>query len=86
VILEHHPNRFLGNLVPSRPAVKGPGVPKEIREKIFTPFFTTKLRGVGTGLGLGIVSRIVYDHGGTVTVDEASGGGALFAQLPLRPK
>jgi signal transduction histidine kinase len=54
----------------------GPGVPAELREKIFTPFFTTREKG--TGLGLAFVREIVRDHGGDVTVDDAAGGGAVF--------
>ena len=54
----------------------GPGVPDEIRDKIFTPFFTTRERG--TGLGLAFVEEIARDHGGPVTVDRAPEGGARF--------
>jgi two-component system sensor histidine kinase HydH len=55
---------------------KGPGVPVEDREKIFEPFFTKKTRG--TGLGLAVARRVVEAHGGTITVGDAPGGGALF--------
>ncbi|HKA88534.1 MAG TPA: ATP-binding protein [Haliangiales bacterium] len=51
----------------------GPGIPTEIRERIFEPFFTTKAKGEGTGLGLGIVRKIVDKHGGTVSLDSAEG-------------
>jgi signal transduction histidine kinase len=54
----------------------GPGVPKNIRTKIFEPFYTT--RATGTGLGLAFVDRIVTEHGGSVTVGSAPSGGALF--------
>ncbi len=54
----------------------GPGVPPEDRERIFEPFFTGKTRG--TGLGLAITKRVVELHGGTIRVDDAPGGGALF--------
>jgi signal transduction histidine kinase len=54
----------------------GPGVPAELREKIFTPFFTTREKG--TGLGLAFVREIVRDHGGDVTVEDVPGGGAVF--------
>ena len=60
----------------------GPGVPEEIRDKIFTPFFTTRERG--TGLGLAFVQEIARDHGGTVTVDRAPEGGARFRFTTLR--
>jgi signal transduction histidine kinase len=59
----------------------GPGVPPELREQIFTPFFTTREKG--TGLGLAFVREIVRDHGGEVTVREAPGGGSVFSfELP----
>jgi signal transduction histidine kinase len=55
---------------------RGPGVPADLREKIFTPFFTTREKG--TGLGLAFVREIVRDHGGDVVVQDAPGGGAVF--------
>ncbi|TAM83668.1 MAG: PAS domain-containing sensor histidine kinase [Acidobacteria bacterium] len=54
----------------------GPGVPPELREQIFNPFFTTKSNGVG--LGLSIVSKIVDDHSGWIRVEPCSGSGACF--------
>ena len=54
----------------------GPGVPAEIREQIFNPFFTTKKTGVG--LGLSIVSKIVDEHHGWVRVTGEPGEGACF--------
>ncbi len=54
----------------------GPGVPDEIRAKIFTPFFTTRERG--TGLGLAFVAEIARDHGSAVKVDRGPEGGARF--------
>jgi signal transduction histidine kinase len=56
----------------------GPGVPEEDRERIFDPFFTTKDPGQGTGLGLAIVARTVHECGGTVWVNRAREGGAVF--------
>jgi signal transduction histidine kinase len=59
----------------------GPGVPDDLRERIFQPFFTTREKG--TGLGLAFVREIVRDHGGDVTLDRAAEGGARFTlQLP----
>ena len=55
---------------------RGPGVPTDLREKIFTPFFTTREKG--TGLGLAFVREIVRDHGGEVAVADVPGGGAVF--------
>ena len=59
-----------------RLADSGPGVPEELREEIFNPFVTTKKTGVG--LGLSIVSKIVDGHHGSIHVENAAGGGAVF--------
>jgi signal transduction histidine kinase len=62
----------------------GPGVPEADRERIFNPFFTTKEPGQGTGLGLAIVARTVDESGGSVWVERAREGGAVFKVfLPL---
>ncbi len=59
----------------------GPGIPAEVREKLFVPHFSTKKRG--SGLGLAIVSRIVQDHQGTIRVEENAPHGARFVvELP----
>jgi signal transduction histidine kinase len=63
----------------------GPGVPADLKDKVFAPYFTTKHNRGGTGLGLAIVHRIVSDHGGRIAVSERPGGGARFTiELPLR--
>ena len=54
----------------------GAGVAPELREKIFTPFFTTREKG--TGLGLAFVREIVADHGGDIRIEPRPGGGARF--------
>jgi signal transduction histidine kinase len=54
----------------------GPGVPDEMKDRIFEPYVTT--RKGGTGLGLALVRQTVHAHGGRVTVADAPGGGALF--------
>lgn len=54
----------------------GPGIPAEVREQIFNPFFTTKKEGVG--LGLSIVSKIVDDHRGWIRVTSGPDEGACF--------
>jgi len=55
----------------------GPGVPDEVRAKIFEPFCTTK--GVrGTGLGLAVTKRVVDEHGGRISLTDADGSGATF--------
>jgi len=56
----------------------GHGIPQAIRDRIFEPFFTTKGRDKGTGLGLSVVHGIVTEHGGTVALSDAPGGGTRF--------
>ena len=57
----------------------GPGMPSDIMEKVFDPFYTTKEEG--TGLGLSIVDRIIREHGGEVELDSKPGHGATFTLL-----
>jgi len=56
----------------------GGGVPEEIREKIFQPFFTTKPTGEGTGLGLSMSYDIVKQHGGELSLESETGKGTTF--------
>lgn len=56
----------------------GPGVPLEIRDRIFEPFYTTKPVGQGTGLGLSVSRSIVAAHQGELSVDDSPLGGARF--------
>jgi signal transduction histidine kinase len=61
----------------------GPGIDSELRARIFDPFVTTKAAGRGTGLGLSICRRIAEAHHGTLEVDAAPTGGAVFTlRLP----
>ena len=61
----------------------GPGVPPDVRERIFDPYFTT--RSDGTGIGLSFSNRVVTAHGGVLSVGESPLGGAEFLiRLPLR--
>ena len=70
-------DRDQGHVVASV-ADNGPGVPDALRGRIFEPFFTTKNVGDGTGVGLALCHRIIGSHGGTIDVDDAPGGGAVF--------
>lgn len=56
----------------------GPGIPKDFRDKIFNPFFTTKEVGKGTGLGLSISHGIIKDHKGQISCDSNLGKGTTF--------
>ncbi len=68
-------------------ADNGPGIPDDIRERIWDPFFTTKKEGEGTGLGLAICSGIIEEHRGRITVKNLPDGGACFLiDLPADPQ
>jgi signal transduction histidine kinase len=72
-------SRDLGDRVEVRIRDNGTGMPPEVREKLFTPFFTTKPTGEGTGLGLSIsYDIIVQQHGGSITVDSQPGAFTEF--------
>ena len=62
----------------------GPGIPPNLIERIFNPFFTTKPTGSGTGLGLSISLGIVREHEGRIWAENAPTGGARFVvELPI---
>jgi len=55
---------------------EGPGIPAELKARLFEPYVTTKPQG--TGLGLAIALRIIQEHGGQLDVTDGQAGGALF--------
>ena len=59
----------------------GPGIPKEMQDRIFQPFFTTNRNG--TGLGLAITRRIINAHKGTIHVTSVPGGTVFHVELPI---
>jgi signal transduction histidine kinase len=79
--------RDLGEAVEIRVRDNGAGIPPEIRDKLFQPFFTTKPTGEGTGLGLSIsYDIVVQEHGGSIAVDSRVGEFTEFViHLPRAP-
>jgi len=80
----------LGSRVEIRVADRGPGVPADLRERIFEPFYRlpgATERDGGVGLGLALVKSIAVRHGGRVYCENRDGGGACFViELPLAPQ
>ncbi|MDD5719602.1 MAG: ATP-binding protein, partial [Candidatus Krumholzibacteria bacterium] len=62
----------------------GPGLPKDVAEKMFSPFYTTK--SAGSGLGLTICAQIIKAHGGVLRGENLAEGGACFSFILPRPK
>jgi signal transduction histidine kinase len=63
---------------------EGLGMPLEVQQKLFTPFFTTKAKG--SGLGLAIAHRIIEEHGGRLVVKSTPGQGTTVrVYLPVNP-
>jgi len=60
----------------------GSGIPLESQEHIFDPFYTTKPVGVGTGIGLGIVQRIVEQYNGVIRFSSEPGNTKFVVRLP----
>jgi signal transduction histidine kinase len=71
-----------GNRVVVEVADDGPGIPPEIRERIFDPFFSTKDVGKGVGLGLDIVRRTLERHDGEIEVESKPGSTTFRVRLP----
>jgi signal transduction histidine kinase len=65
----------------------GPGIPEDEKNRIFEPFYTTRISQGGTGLGLSIVKQIVKSHSGFITVESKLGSGTRFkVSFPLGPE
>jgi len=78
------PSGDLGAGVEVRVRDNGPGIPDDIKDKIFQPFFTTKPTGQGTGLGLSLSYDIIKAHGGEINVNSKENEGTEFIiQLPI---
>jgi signal transduction histidine kinase len=77
--------RRVGNKVELSVKDNGIGIPQEVVDKIFQPFFTTKPTGQGTGLGLSLSYDVINAHGGEIKVDSKVGEGTEFVVvLPLK--
>ncbi len=62
----------------------GPGIDESIRGRVFEPFYTTRLEGGGSGLGLAVVHGVIGDHGGRIEIESPDSGGTRFRiRLPL---
>ena len=77
--VKNHPGLNPGKFVRLTVSDTGHGMSPEVIERIFDPFFSTKRKGEGTGMGLSVVHGIVKSHSGTLTVDSAPGRGAVFS-------
>jgi len=73
--------RIAGDFVELSVSDSGPGIPPEVLERIFEPFYSTKPVGKGSGMGLAVVHGIVHEHGGHVIVDTCAGQGTAFRIL-----
>lgn len=62
----------------------GPGIPEDIQERIFEPFFSTKTNGQGTGLGLSICAGITKEHGGELRLEKRLMGTCMVLEFPVR--
>ncbi len=58
------------------------GIPEDLQEKLFSPFFTTKALGEGIGLGLYISKKIIHEHGGRIFFDSKEGSTEFVIGIP----
>jgi two-component system, NtrC family, sensor kinase len=83
---EGDPDSDSGDVVDIMFIDNGPGLPRDLIDKIFEPFVTTKEPGKGTGLGLALCARLIEAMGGTIHADNTADGGAAFrVTLPALP-
>lgn len=85
---DYHPSvsistKKVGNKIHVTVTDNGDGIPSEVKDKIFQPFFTTKPTGQGTGLGLSMSYDIVRTHGGEIKVNSSDKGAEFIVTLPL---
>ncbi len=82
-----HPDLTPGNYLKLSVEDTGSGMSEDVLRRIFEPYFTTKEKGVGTGMGLAVVHGIVKSYGGAITVQSAPGHGSAFnVYFPLVEK
>jgi signal transduction histidine kinase len=74
---------LVGAMVLMRVTDDGPGIPAEVKSRIFDPFFTTKPVGMGTGLGLDIVRRLLDRNDGSIEVESEPGRTEFRVALPV---
>jgi CheY-like chemotaxis protein len=73
-----------GSSIQALVADTGPGIPENVRNRIFEPYFTTKPIGTGTGVGLAVSLGMVEAHGGSITLERSTSVGSTFVvTLPI---
>ena len=73
-----HPDLKPGSYLQLTVSDTGDGIPDDVKDRVFDPYFTTKAKDEGTGLGLSVVHGIVKDHGGGIHLTSKEGKGATF--------
>ena len=79
--LHRYPNLDTGRYIQLTVSDTGYGMTEEVKQRLFEPFYTTKRRGKGTGMGLAVVHGIVQNLRGAITVESEEGEGAVFRVL-----